>query len=340
MQHSNRKREHIDLFRQCDFQGREMDYFRDIEFVHNALPEIDFHDISLKQSFIGKDVEVPILINAITGGVTDVIGINKSLASIAKTFGIPIAVGSQSIAVKSRGDEESFKVVRRTMGSEGVVIANMGAGQSLDHVKQAIDMLEADAIQLHINVAQEIIMPEGDRNFKGILQHIENLNKELDVPVIIKEVGFGISAFTAKELFNRGINYIDVSGKGGTNFIEIEDKRHESSKYKEFYNWGIPTPNSLKQCVEELPHVHFISSGGIKGADHVMKSLLLGADMVGMSGMLLRLLLDKGEEGLSIFLEDLCHKLKVYMLLTGCEKIAEIHKKPYYWKGELMNKPI
>lgn len=336
-QHSHRKQEHIQRFLHGK-HDQTTNHFEKVELVHCSLPEFNFDDIDLSTRFLGKETKVPLMINAITGGISETIKMNESLARVAKKIGMPMAVGSQSVALKPEGNKKSFTIVREIMGNEGVVISNLGANQSIDNMKTAVDMLEADALQLHLNVAQEIIMPEGDREFTGLLQHIEKAVKQVKVPIILKEVGFGIQAQTAKQLENIGVKYIDVGGAGGTNFIEIEDKRHKVSQFSEFYDWGIPTADSILQCRQSLgDSMTLIGSGGVKTARDIVKSLCLGADMVGMSGILFRVLLEEGEEALEEYTELLIHKLRIYMLLIGCSNIEETKKVPFYFKGKSYN---
>ncbi|WP_105619968.1 type 2 isopentenyl-diphosphate Delta-isomerase [Vallitalea okinawensis] len=337
MSRANRKKDHIRIFEACEFGNRGIDYFEQMKLSHNALPEIDFNDIDTSTVFLDKKIGYPIMINAITGGIEEVYKMNRDLAKVAKRFNIPMAVGSQSIAVKNKGDKTSFQVVREVMG-DGVVIANIGAGQSYEHVYEAVHMIEADAIQLHINVAQEIIMPEGDRSFKGVIEHIARLKERLDCPIIVKEVGFGISGEVAKRLQDVGIEYIDVSGKGGTNFIEIEDQRNNKKIYEDFYEWGIPTPVCIHQCRQEASNLKLIASGGIQKADHIFKSLVLGSHIVGMSGRVLDEYLKNGLHQTESFIEDLLHKFKIFMLLTGCCDISKIQYVPYHWEKMLLEK--
>lgn len=324
---ASRKQDHINHF--MEQQVPDKDYFAGYHLAHNALPEIDFDAIDLSTTFLGKKVLAPIMINAITGGIEEVHAINKSLATLAKEAGIPMAVGSQSIAIKKQGDSKSFTLVREIMGQEGVVIGNMSANVSVEHAKAAVELLQADGLQLHLNVAQEIVMPEGDRSFKGVLKNIETIANKLSVPVIIKEVGNGISGDVAKRLMDIGVQYIDVGGKGGTNFIQIEDGRNKDISFKELYDWGIPTPLCLEQCAEVATgkSLTLIASGGIERADQVIKSLCLGADMVGMSGIFLRQLLLHGQEDTGRLLGDIMYKLKVYMLLLGAHNIQGLKKK-------------
>src|SRR5699024_4157351 len=226
---------------------------------HNALPELSFEDINTKTLFLNKKVDYPIMINAITGGTDFSQEINRQLSCISSEFNIPIAVGSQTIALYDEKSRESFKVVRKIM-KDGVVIGNLGSTATVEEAKVAIDMIEADALQLHLNVAQELVMNEGDRDFKGILNNIENIVKNINKPLIVKEVGFGISKDVAKRLNDIGVSYIDISGSGGTNFIEIEGIRRDDIDFTDLYSWGIPTALSLIKCIAVNKNLNIIAS--------------------------------------------------------------------------------
>lgn len=309
-------------------------YFKYIYLEHNALPEIDFNEIDTSSSFLGKSVSFPVMINAMTGGFDKAVEINRSLAEIAKKFNIPMAVGSQAIAVEDKVYEASFKVVRE-VHKEGLVISNINAFASVEQVAKAIDMIQADAIQIHLNPAQEICMPEGDRNFKGVLKNIEKIVKSVPKPVIVKEIGFGISKEVAKKLLEVGVKYIDIGGRGGTNFIQIESERNEHFHFEELFQWGIPTALSLIECRALSKDTKLICSGGMKNAEEVVKALCLGADMIGISGPILRTLLDGGCEAVEQYIENLMYKSKAIMLLLGKKNVEELKVVPYRFKGEL-----
>lgn len=329
----DRKKEHIDCFLKSTYKNDTL--FEDIYIDHNALPELNLGEIDTKIKFLGKIVGYPIMINAITGGTRFSQEINRDLSKIAKKYNIPIAVGSQTIALKDKQTQESFKIVRDIIGKDGVVLANLNTHASLDEVRLSMDLLDADGIQLHLNPAQELIMKEGDRDFKGILNNIENILVNIEKPVIIKEVGFGISKEVAQRLYSIGVRYIDISGKGGTNFIEIEDRRNGEIDFRDIYSWGIPTALSLIQCREVGEDIVLISSGGIKNSVDIVKSICLGADMVGISGEILRHLVEDGYHKADKYMKDLTYKLKILMLLTGSKDIEELKKIPYKVKGEL-----
>jgi len=216
------------------------------------------------------------------------------------------------------------------------VIANVSANSSDDDVNKAIEMVAADAIQLHLNTAQEICMGEGDRSFKGILDNIKNIVHEVKVPVIVKEVGFGISYEAAKKLQHVGVKYIDTGGKGGTNFIAIEDSRNKDIDYSFLKHWGIPTALSLLECKNASRDLQIICSGGITKAEEIVKAITMGATITGISGLILRELLDKGYDGAKACIEKLQYEMKVFMLLLGAENIEKLSKTNYLLKGELL----
>ncbi|MBZ2175816.1 type 2 isopentenyl-diphosphate Delta-isomerase [Schnuerera sp. xch1] len=329
----DRKKQHIEQYLKSIYENATL--LEDVYIQHNSLPELNFDEINTKIEFLGKNVKYPIMINAITGGTEFSQEINRNLSKIAANYNVPIAVGSQTIALKDVESYESFKIVRKIVGRDGVVLSNLNASASLEDVRLSMDLLDADAIQLHLNPAQELVMKEGDRHFKGILNNIEKIVKSIEKPVIVKEVGFGISKDVAQRLYDEGVRYIDISGKGGTNFIEIEDKRNKEMDFKDIYSWGIPTALSLIQCRSVAKDLTLIASGGIRQSMDIAKSLIIGADMVGISGEILRILIEGGYEKANKYIDDLTYKLKAIMLLTGSKNIGELQKVSYRTKGEL-----
>lgn len=329
----DRKKEHIEHYLKSTYRNYTL--FEDIYIEHNSLPELNFAEIDTRTNFLGKVVEYPIMINAMTGGTEFSREINRELSKIAKKYNIPMAVGSQTIALKNKDSHKSFKIVRETIGNNGVIIANLSGYASVEEAKYAMDILDADGIQLHLNPAQELVMREGDRDFKGILENIANMITSVEKPVIVKEVGFGISRDVVQRLHKVGVRYVDISGKGGTNFIEIEDGRNDEMDFSDIYSWGIPTALSLLQCKDIGEDLKIISSGGIKTSLDILKSLILGAHMVGIGGMILRKLIEDGYEVADKYMEGLIYKLKVLMALTGSKNIEELKNTPYKIKGVL-----
>lgn len=329
-----RKREHVENYLKTSFQGDTL--FGDVYLEHNSLPDLNFSEIDTKTQFLGKTIDYPILINAMTGGAEFAQEINKELSLLAKEFNIAMAVGSETIILcEDEGCRESFEIVRENLGMDGLVFANLSANASLEDVEKALELINGDAIQLHLNVAQELAMEEGDRDFSGLYENIKNIINHIDKPVIIKEVGFGISQDVAKKLYDIGVRYIDISGHGGTNFIEIENLRNMNIDLSELYSWGIPTALSLIKCRELPDDLNIIASGGIKNSKDIVKSLVLGADLVGISGELLSYLIHGGYDNAKNYLDGLTYKIKMIMLLMGKKNIEELKNSDYKIIGDL-----
>ncbi len=330
-----RKKEHVENYFRTTYEGNTL--LEDVFLYHNSLPGLNFSDIDTSTEFLGKKIDYPIIINAMTGGSEFSREINRDLSKLAEEFNIPMAVGSQTIALCELGDEEcldSFKVVRNNL-TEGVVIANLSGDASVEEVKKALDIVKGDAIQLHLNPAQEIVMLEGDRDFTGILANIEAIVKAIDKPVIVKEVGFGISKDVVERLYEIGVKHVDISGAGGTNFIEIEDIRYNNMDFSELYSWGIPTALAIIEARQVSEEIDIIASGGIRTSLDIVKSLVIGGDLVGISGELLSYLVHGGYDGARDYLDALVYKLKVIMLLLGKSNIRDLKQVKYKLLGDL-----
>ena len=330
----NRKKEHVENYLRTTFKGDNL--FDDVFLEHNALPELNLADIDTKLQFLGKTIDYPIIINAMTGGTEFAGEINRELSLLAKTFNIPMAVGSETILLcEDDACKDSFKIVRENISDEGIVIANLNGHATLDDVKVALDVINGDAIQIHLNVAQELAMDEGDRDFKGVLHNIENIVKNIDKPVIVKEVGFGISKDVAQRLYDIGVRHVDISGFGGTNFMEIENLRNRNIDLTELYSWGIPSALSLIKCRELPQDLKLISSGGIRTALDVVKSIVLGAEIAGISGEILAYLVHGGYDNAKEYLDAITYKLRMIMLLMGKKNIEELSNSEYKIVGQL-----
>lgn len=329
-----RKREHVENYLKTSYEGDTL--FGDVYLEHNALPELDIGDIDTGIDFLGKRADYPIIINAMTGGTEFAGEINRELSLLAKDFNLPMAVGSETIIVcEDEGCKESFRVVRKNIGPDGIVLANLSGFASLEDVKIAMETIEADALQIHLNPAQELAMDEGDRDFRGIIKNIEKIIQGVDKPVIVKEVGFGMSKDVARRLYDIGVRCIDISGHGGTNFIEIENLRNLNTDLTELYSWGIPTALAILKCRELPSDLRIIGSGGIRNSMDIVKSLVIGAEMAGISGELLRYLVHGGYGHAKAYLEALTYKLKVIMLLMGKKNIDEVKEADYKLVGRL-----
>jgi len=327
-----RKDEHIKCFMDTNAGGSNG--FEDVVLLNNSLPEADFDEISTEYVFLNKYIDSPLMINAMTGGTDHTGEINRKLSRLAVKFNIPIAVGSQTIAFDNPKAADTFKRVRE-INRDGIVIANLSANMDIDSAYKAIDMIEADAVQLHLNAVQELCMAEGDRCFKGALENIKEIVALSGVPVIVKETGFGMSYETAVRLYDAGVRYIDVSGKGGTNFVCIESLRNIGRDCSFMQDWGIPTAHSLLECRKANSDLFLICSGGISKSEEIVKALCMDADMVALGGSILRILVESGYEAAEKYLEQMIYETRVLMLLLGAKDVTELKNVRYLLKGEL-----
>jgi len=314
----NRKDDHIkyayaQLSKENDFDA--------IQFVHHAFPEINESDIDLSVRLLNQTFPLPFYINAMTGGSDQAKALNERFALLAKHFQIPLATGSVTAALKDPAVAESFQIIRK-VNPNGFVMANIGAGHSVDYAKRAVALLKANVLQIHVNVVQEVVMPEGDRDFKGFLDSIQKTKQGLDVPLIVKEVGFGMSTTTIKQLASIGVDYIDVAGKGGTNFSVIENQRRENP-YRSFDQWGLSTVQSLINA-RAFSQLQCIASGGVRNPLDVVKSLALGAKIVGLSGYFLHLVKDNNHEQAIEKLHQFIQEIKMIMLVLGKKNILSL----------------
>ncbi|NLM05586.1 MAG: type 2 isopentenyl-diphosphate Delta-isomerase [Tissierellia bacterium] len=328
-----RKLAHIENYLKTCYAGNTL--LSDIFIEHDPLPDLGIDDINTSVNLTSGRLEFPLLINAMTGGTDMAVNINEDLAKLAKKYGIAMAVGSQAIAIMDKKDAESFKIVREVMGSEGNILANMSALASVEDVQAAIDMIDANGVQLHLNPAQELVMEEGDRDFKGVCANIEKIMKEVSAPVIVKEVGFGFGESSIKKLIKLGVSDIDIGGAGGTNFIEIEDLRMGKYDYSDLYCWGNPTAYSIIKARDLSKDLFIIGSGGIRTSGEAIRAMVIGSNIVAMSGEILSYLMHGGYESADLFLEQFMYKFKVLMLLTGSRNIDELRSLPHKITGRL-----
>ncbi|WP_287190530.1 type 2 isopentenyl-diphosphate Delta-isomerase [Syntrophothermus sp.] len=306
--------------------------FEDVFLVHNAVPELELNQIELGTEFLGRRLQAPLLINAMSGGINEARDINESLAMLAAEYGLGMAVGSQIIGVEEDACLESFQVVRQ-VNPGGLVLANVSALAKVSVAMRAVEMVEADGLQVHLNVPQELAMAEGDRKFRGVLDNIHELVERLPVPVIVKEVGFGMSREVADKLISVGVKYLDIGGHGGTNFIAIENERGGLFD-EEMALWGIPTAVSLIEVLSLNREVKVIATGGISSPLRAAKALGLGADLVGVAGILLKVLQGGGREKLSRWMDTYLYRLKAICLMTGARTPFELRRQPIVIVGK------
>lgn len=305
-----------------------------IRFVHQAIPDSCWDSVSL-QTQIGELVMgSPFFINAMTGGGgAKTTELNSQLARISREMNIPMAVGSQMAAIKNTEEIETYAIVRKE-NPNGLIFANLGSEATVDQAKRAVDMLEANALQIHLNVIQELTMPEGDRDFKGALTRIEQLVNKLHVPVIVKETGFGMSREAAEKLYEINVSAVDVGGFGGTNFAAIEnERRHRKLTY--FNDWGIPTAASLIETKRVFSDRNVFASGGIQDALDIVKCLSLGASAVGLAGVILKRLTIEGEQATIDALKEMNEDLTMLMVSLGASTVQDLQHVPLIISGEL-----
>jgi len=306
-----------------------------VHLVHQSLPELALEQIDLSTRVAGVALGQPVLINAMTGGALGVGSINRDLAILAAELGLGMAVGSQTAGIVAPDVAETYRVVRR-VNPGGVIIANLSADATLDRALQAIEMIEADLLQIHLNAPQELVMAEGDRDFRGQLDRIGDLVQRSPVPVIVKECGFGVSRSTAQALYAQGVRAMDLSGRGGTNFAWIEAERQPGYALDPgLLDWGIPTACSLAEVADlALPGVDLIASGGITWGSEAAKALALGAAAVGVAGVALVNYQAAGIEGARRYLKGLLGDLRRATLLAGARRVADLRRCPVVITGQ------
>lgn len=319
--HQDRKNEHVQLAERLYHLGTNS--FDDLRFVHHSLPQQKLSNIDLSTQIGPIELNTPFYINAMTGGSKQTKEVNEALAIVARETGIAIASGSMSVALKDPSVIDSFTILRK-INPRGTILANLGAGKNLEDAKRVVDLLEASALQIHINAPQELIMPEGDRDFTLWLENISSIVNGIDVPVIVKEVGFGMSTETISILYDVGVRVIDVSGRGGTNFTHIENSRRTDQAYRYLMDWGQTTVVSLLEASPYLNKIDVIASGGIRNPLDIVKSLALGAKAVGVAGYFLHLLRSNGVEELIKEIQNWQDQLKTLFTLLGKANIKEI----------------
>ncbi|WP_290034124.1 type 2 isopentenyl-diphosphate Delta-isomerase [Ligilactobacillus cholophilus] len=330
----HRKDEHV-IIAEKQYHDKSFNQLDQVELMLDNLPEISRDEVSLKTTLMGYQIDSPFFINAITGGSPETDKYNFQLAEAANYCKIPFATGSISVALKNKNCQAGFAKLRE-ITQDTLLFTNLGAGNTLENAQKALKICQADGLQIHLNVAQEIVMPEGDREFywkDNIEQIVSNLNK----PIMIKEVGQGISPTTINKLASIGIQNIDLGAKGGTNFIRIENqRRHDSHDYQYINDLGF----SLAQCLLSIkPYTNYISftaSGGIRNPLDIVKALCLGADNVGISGYFLHILIKYGKNELIETIEKFKEEIKDIMVLLGCKNIAELHETKYFLSPELL----
>jgi len=339
-----RKADHIRISLEKDVQARKTTTcFEDIHLIHKALPEINKQEINLSTEVFNHKFSAPLIVGAITGGTPEATRINAAIAEAVEELGLGMGVGSQRAAIEDKKLEKTFTIARKK-APNAFLIANIGGvqlvnGYSIKEVEKAVAMIEADAIAIHLNPLQEAIQPEGQTNFRGILEKISEIAEEIDKPLIVKETGAGIAAEEAKKLETVGVNGIDVSGAGGTSFAAVEYYRVKGPKNSfqrrlgdVFWDWGIPTAISVVE-VSQSVKIPVIASGGVRDGVDMAKALALGANLTSLSQPILQAAV-KGARETKNVLSLLIEELRNVMFLVGANSVQELHKVPLVITGK------
>jgi isopentenyl-diphosphate delta-isomerase len=334
----DRKSDHIRICLEEDVSGRNITTgFERYRFVHQALPEINLSDVVTSRELWGRKLKLPLLISSMTGGAPRAEEINRNLALAAQELGLAMGVGSQRAALKDPALASTYQV--RRYAPDVLLFANLGAVQlnysySLDECRRAVDMIQADALILHLNAVQEAVQPEGDTNFAGLAGKIAQVCSQIGIPVIAKEVGWGISADAASLLWEAGVSAIDVAGAGGTSWTQVESHRIPTERGRlvaeAFADWGIPTADSLLAVRSEvIPEGKKVfASGGIRNGIDAAKALALGADLVGIARPFLKAAAMSAEDTVELgsVLRD---QLRIAMFAIGAANLEQLRGTPH-----------
>ena len=327
-----RKKDHVQVT-----VNEEVDYvqstgFDDYRFIHNALPEVNLDDVSTECKLLDRSFAFPLFISSMTGGYTDAGAVNAIIAEFCEAQKLPFGVGSQRVMLENPEEIASFSIVREKAPT-AFIAANIGGAQLIgnlakDKIDRLIESIEADAVIVHLNPLQELMQPEGDRNFKGIEAGIAQLTDDSPVPVIVKETGAGISDEVAGRLLDAGASVIDLAGAGGTSWAKVENKRKSDSEFESvFDDWGIPTVQCLReaQALKETRSFEIIASGGIRSSFDIVKALCLGADFTASAQPVIKAVVENGRDGLDDLYQKWQKEARTILTLLGCETLDQLN---------------
>lgn len=330
---SNRKADHIRINLEEDVASGLTTGLENYRFIHRALPELDLEQVDLSVELFGKRLRAPILISSMTGGTPEAERINLTLAEAAQGSGVAMGVGSQRAAIEHPELRRSYQV--RRAAPHALLFANLGAIQlnyryGVDECRQAVEMIEADALILHINPLQEAVQPEGDTRFAGLLAKIELVCRDLGKPVIAKEVGWGFSEEDARRLAEAGVAAIDVAGAGGTSWSQVEMHRARTASQARlaaaFLDWGIPTSEAIQNVRRAAPRLRVIASGGLRSGIDIAKCLALGADLGGMASPFLKAAALSLEDTVQT-IQEVAREIQVCMFACGAGSLADLRQQ-------------
>jgi isopentenyl-diphosphate Delta-isomerase len=336
--HEKRKADHIRINLEEDVRFKKLTsglekYF----FLHKPLPELNMAAVSTECQLLGKRLKTPLLISSMTGGTAEAQAINRTLATAAQAAGMAMGLGSMRAAIEDPDLIPTYQV--RDVAPDILLFANLGAvqlnyGYGIDQCRRAVEMIAADALILHFNALQEAVQPEGDGDFTGLFAKVEAICRQLEAPVIAKEVGWGFDAETARRLADAGVAAIDVAGAGGTSWSQVEMYRAPTARHARvagaFVDWGIPTAVSIQLCHQAAPHLPIIASGGIGDGIDVAKCIALGATAVGFAGDFLRAAVSGGSEAVVELADILTGQLRVAMFTSGVADLPALAQTPLY----------
>lgn len=330
---ASRKSDHVRIVLDEDVAAKGVyTGFAAYRLPHDAVPELDLAAIDTTTTFLGKSLRAPLLVSSMTGGAPDVARINMALAEAAEALGLAMGVGSQRSAIRDERMAYTYQV--RRVAPRIPLLANLGAvqlnyGYGVDECRRAVEMIEADALILHFNALQEAVQPEGNTNFKGLLDRIAQVCAQVGVPVIAKEVGNGIGGRAARRLVEAGVWAIDVAGAGGTSWSEVERFRQATEAGARvagaFAGWGIPTTQAIREVRAALPTITLIGSGGVRSGVDIAKAIALGADMAGIARPALGpAVQERGAAAVIEALQAYIDELRVAMFCSGCGDLAAL----------------
>jgi isopentenyl-diphosphate delta-isomerase len=305
-----------------------------VRFIHQALPELDLDRVDTHTLLFGKELRAPLLISSMTGGTAEAQAINVNLARAAQVAGVAMGLGSQRAAIEDASMAQTFQV--RQVAPDILLFANLGAiqlnyGYGLSECQRAVEMVEADALILHLNPLQEAVQPEGDRDWSGLVTKIGDVCHRLPVPVIVKEVGWGLSADAVRQLSEAGVSALDVAGAGGTSWSEVEYHRAPTEAHARvaaaFADWGLTTIESLSIARREAPQLPVIASGGIRSGIDIAKVLALGASLAGMAGPFLKAAV-QSTEAVEATITEMTTVLRIAMFAAGAADLSQLAETP------------
>ncbi|WP_368863860.1 type 2 isopentenyl-diphosphate Delta-isomerase [Staphylococcus saprophyticus] len=329
-----RKNEHVEI---AMAQGdATISDFDEIRFVHHSIPNVDVDDIDLTSQLKDFTLDQPLYINAMTGGSEWTKQINEKLAVIARETGIAMAVGSTHAALRNSKMASSFSIVRDT-NLDGIIFSNVGADVPVDKAVESVKLLDAQALQVHVNAPQELVMPEGNRTFSTWMENLAQIVSRVDVPVIVKEVGFGMSKETIKSLNEIGVRYVDVSGRGGTNFVDIENERRTYKDMDYLGLWGQTTVESLLESASYQQDMDILASGGVRTPLDAVKCLALGASAVGMSRPFLNQVENYGITETLNYTEQFTDHMKKIMTMLDVKTIKDLKQTQMVFSPKLQS---